>query len=151
MHIRLMTIADYEAVFQLWRSTPGMGLNQQDDSPEGISRYLQRNPQTCFVALEGNAIIGVILGGHDGRRGFIYHLAVTPAHRKKGIGKALVETALEALKGQGINKVALVVLHKNDSGNAFWEKIGFTTRPDLVYRNKALTDLEYISSPGADH
>lgn len=151
MHIRLMTIADYDAVFQLWRSTPGMGLNQQDDSLEGISRYLLRNPQTCFVAREGTDIIGVILGGHDGRRGFIYHLAVAFPHRKKGIGKALVETALQALKGQGINKVALVVFNKNDSGNAFYEKIGFTTRPDLVYRNRALTDLEYISNPGADH
>jgi hypothetical protein len=51
-----------------------MGLNNLDDSPEGIARYLQRNPSTCFAAEEEGELVGVILSGHDGRRGFIYHL-----------------------------------------------------------------------------
>lgn len=71
MKIRLMTAQDYDAVYQLWLNTPGMGLNNMDDSCEGINKYLQRNPLTCFVAEEKESIIGVILSGHDGRRGFI--------------------------------------------------------------------------------
>ena len=141
MHIRLMTAADYAQVYALWRSTPGMGLNNLDDCAEGIARYLQRNPTTCFVAEEVGALIGTILSGHDGRRAFIYHLAVAAPYRRQGIGKALVEAALEALRAEGIHKAALVVMANNASGNAFWEQLGFTTRPDLVYRNRKLDEL----------
>lgn len=69
MQIRTMTIQDYEQVYALWLSTPGMGLNDKDDSPEGIARYLQRNPTTCFVAEENGVVIGALLSGHGGRRG----------------------------------------------------------------------------------
>jgi ribosomal protein S18 acetylase RimI-like enzyme len=141
MHIRLMTAADYPQVYALWRSTPGMGLNNLDDSAEGIARYLQRNPTTCFVAEEAGTLIGTILSGHDGRRAFIYHLAVAAPYRRQGIGKALVEAALEALRAEGIHKAALVVMADNAAGNAFWEQLGFTTRPDLVYRNRELDIL----------
>lgn len=141
MNIRTMTIADYEAVYALWLSCKGMGLNNLDDSREGIERYLNRNPETCFVAEENGKIVGVILSGNDGRRGFIHHTAVSPEHRRKGIATALVDTALEALRGLGINKTALVVFVRNAEGNAFWESVGFTSREDLVYRNKALTEM----------
>ena len=83
MHIRLMIPADYPQVYALWRSTPGMGLNNLDDSEEGITRYLQRNPTTCFVAEEAGALIGTVLSGHDGRRAFIYHLAVAAPYRRQ--------------------------------------------------------------------
>lgn len=141
MHIRLMTIADYEAVYALWLSCKGMGLNDVDDSREGIEKYLSRNPNTCFVAQAEGRIAGVILSGHDGRRGFIHHTAVHPDCRKMGMGKMLVDTALSALKEEGISKVALVVFSHNESGNAFWEKMGFTERQDLAYRNLALREL----------
>ena len=74
--IRIMTISDYEQVYALWLSIPGMGLNNLDDSKEGIEKYLKRNPSTCFVAEKNDSIIGVILSGHDGRRGYIHHTAV---------------------------------------------------------------------------
>ena len=116
-----------------------MGLNPYDDSEEGLRRYLARNPPTCFVAREKDGkVIGSILAGHDGRRAFIYHLAVAMESRKMGVGKSLVDAAVKALQAEGIAKAALVVFADNDAGNAFWEKIGFTTRPDLVYRNKAI-------------
>ena len=146
MHIRLMTAADYPQVYALWRSTPGMGLNNLDDSDEGITRYLQRNPTTCFVAEDDSAIIGAILCGHDGRRAFIYHLAVAEPYRRQGVGKALVEAALAALRAEGIHKAALVVMANNPTGNAFWEQLGFTTRPDLVYRNHELDELKYLDT-----
>ena len=141
MRIRKMCIGDYEQVYRLWLSCPGMGLNNLDDSREGIERYLARNPDTCFVAEMEDRIVGVILAGHDGRRGYIHHTAVSPAHRREGIGRTLAETALEALRGLGINKSALVVFDRNEDGNAFWEKMGFADRQDLVYRNKALAEM----------
>lgn len=141
MHLRLMALSDYDAVYALWLSCKGMGLNDVDDSREGIEKYLKRNPETCFVAEEDGQLAGVILSGHDGRRGYIHHTAVHPLFRQMGIGKALVQAALAALKKEGISKVALVVFARNEKGNAFWEKMGFTLRTDLAYRNLALREL----------
>ena len=145
-NVRAMTMDDYDAVYQLWRNTPGMGLNTTDDSREGISAYLKRNPTTCFVAEEGDRIVGVILSGHDGRRGFIHHTAVYGERQKNGIGSALVERAMQALELEGIHKVALVVFARNEKGNAFWEKRGFTRRDDLVHRNRSITELTRIDT-----
>ena len=141
MTIRAMTIADYDAVYALWLSCKGMGLNNLDDSRDGIERFLNRNPETCFVAEKSGEVVGVIIAGNDGRRGYIYHTAVNPDYRRQGIAKRLVDTALEALKNLGINKAALVVFDRNSDGNSFWENAGFTVRDDLVYRNKTLTDI----------
>lgn len=146
MNIRVMTIDDYDKVYALWLSCAGMGLNNLDDSREGIAKYLERNPETCFVAEEAGNIAGVIIAGNDGRRGYIYHTAVSPDYRRRGIGSELVDAALDALKKLGINKAALVVFAKNENGNAFWEKIGFTGRDDLVYRNKSLADFVRIDT-----
>ena len=146
MNIRIMTINDYEAVYALWMSCAGMGLNNLDDSREGIDKFLKRNPDTCFVAENDTGIVGIIIAGNDGRRGYIYHTAVHPEYRKRGIGKALVEKAMEALKSCGINKAALVVFERNDTGNAFWERMGFAAREDLVYRNKEITKLVRIDT-----
>lgn len=139
--LRNMTINDYEAVYDLWISTPGMGLNNLDDSKEGIEKYLKRNPTSCFVAVIRGEIIGVILAGHDGRRGFIYHTAVHIAHRNQGVARALVANAMNALELEGVYKVALVVFDENKIGNEFWEKLGFSQRLDLVYRNKGIREL----------
>jgi ribosomal protein S18 acetylase RimI-like enzyme len=146
MEIRKLTINDYEEIYELWMSTPGMGLNDIDDSKSGIDKYMKRNPNTCFVAVVSGKIVGVILSGHDGRRGYIHHTAVSITSRNKGIGSALIDTALKALKDEGIHKVALVVFKGNDIGNTFWEQKGFGTREDLSYRNKALTDLKRIDT-----
>lgn len=144
--IRVMTISDYEGIYDLWINTPGMGLNTTDDSREGIEKYLKRNPTSSFVAEYEGRIVGVIMAGHDGRRGYIHHTAVLPAWRKRGVAKALVEHAMEALEQEGIHKVALVVFQNNALGNDFWEKIGFTRRDDLVYRNKNIHALNRIDT-----
>ncbi len=140
MNIRLMTLSDYEAVYSLWTNTAGIGMRSLDDSQSGISKFLKRNPATNFVAENDGEIAGVILCGHDGRRGYIYHTAVNADYRKQGIGKALVETALNALRNEGIHKVALVAFQTNELGNAFWKALGFNERKDLVYRNFSLND-----------
>ena len=141
MNIRKITINDYDEVYALWISCAGMGLNSLDDSREGIDKFIKRNPETCFVAECDDQIVGAIIVGNDGRRGYIYHTAVKSQYRKRGIARQLVETAMRELKRCGINKVALVAFDKNESGNAFWEKLGFTVREDLVYRNKALAEM----------
>ena len=141
-----MEISDYKSVYNLWISCKGMGLNDVDDSENGISRFLERNPETCFVAIDNNEIVGVILCGNDGRRGYIYHTAVKPSKRNKGIGTKLVDEAMKAFEDIGITKVALVVFEKNEIGNAFWENKGFTPREDLVYRNKQITEMIRIDT-----
>ena len=115
--VRVMTIEDYDGVYALWRSTPGMGLNTADDSRAGIARYLARNPDTSFVAEADGQLAGVILAGHDGRRGYIHHTAVLPDYRGRGIGRALVDHAMAALEQAGIHKAALVAFTRNTGGN----------------------------------
>ena len=144
--IRVMTISDYDGVYHLWLNTPGMGLNATDDSKEGIEKFLKRNPTTNFVAEYNSEIVGVIMAGHDGRRGYIYHTAILPSYRNKGLAKQLVDCAISALDKEGINKVALVAFKKNDIGNGFWEHIGFIEREDLIYRNKNIHALERIDT-----
>ena len=146
IHIRVMQPEDYEKVYALWMSCKNMGFNNIDDSRDGILKYLKRNPGTSFVAMKGDAIAGVILAGHDGRRGFIHHMAVSEACRRQGIASALLTHAMEALKAESINKVACLVFRRNDAGNAFWESQGFTERHDLAYRNKALAELIRIDT-----
>lgn len=140
MNIRVMTIADYDGICDVWKDHDG--INPVDDSLEGFAKYLKRNPTTSFVAEDNGRIVGTILAGHDGRRGLFHHVVVLPEYRGKGIGKMLAESAMEALKKEGVTKVLLVVFKDNDSGNGFWEHIGFTARNDLVYRNKYTNDVK---------
>ena len=146
MIIRKMTIEDYDRVYALWESCTGMGLSSVDDSREGIGKYLKRNPSTCFVAVKEHSVVGVILSGHDGRRGFIHHLAVSEECRRQQIATNLVKHALSALQSEGINKVALLAFNYNEAGNAFWENQGFTARSDVTYRNKALVEMVRIDT-----
>lgn len=135
MEIVEMKISNYEDIFKLWTSTHGMGLRNLDDSKEGIDKFLRRNPTTNFIAEEDGKIVGSILCGHDGRRGYIYHTAVDMRYRGKGIGKKLVNSVINALKREGINKAALVVFTNNEVGNGFWRTMGWEKREDLNYYN----------------
>ncbi len=131
--IRSFTIKDYDEVYQLWKSTPGVGLRTMDDSKEGIQRFLERNPTTNFVAEEDGHIIGVILGGHDGRRGYIYHACVEESYRRRSIGSGLLERMITAMKGERITRLGLVCFTKNSGGNEFWSGLGWEQRSDLNY------------------
>ena len=141
--LRNVTIEDYDLIYNLWISTEQSkrALNPVDDSREGIEKYLNRNPNTCFLAfdeLEPDRIAGVILTGHDGRRAIIHHLCVHPDHRRKGIADMLVKAAEDALQKEGINKIFGLVFKDNDIANAFWESEGYSLRTNLNYRNKSL-------------
>lgn len=146
MIIRKMVISDYDKVYDLWMSCRNMGFNNLDDSREGIDKFLKRNPDTSFVSEENSVLTGVILAGNDGRRGYIYHMSVSEAYRRQGIGTKLVDTCLSALEKEGINKVALLVFRYNEAGNAFWEKQGFALREDIAYRNRTLCEMIRIDT-----
>ena len=140
--IRKATIDDYDALYELWNSTEQSrrALNPVDDSREGIERYLKRNPDTCFVAVKNEQVIGVILTGHDGRRGIVHHMCVHPDYRRMGIARKLVSMAEDALKKEGIQKVFGLVFKDNDAANTFWEAQGYSLRTNLNYRNKSLNE-----------
>ena len=141
INYRVMRPSDSDGAYALWTSCKNMGLNNLDDSREGIARFLARNPSTCFIALDGEAVAGAVLAGHDGRRGYIYHACVGEAWRRRGVGAKLVSLCLDALKAEGIHKVALVAFTRNESANAFWQRMGFDRREDLTYRNRALSEI----------
>ena len=140
--IKLMTIDDYEALFMLWKNTPNMGLRSLDDSRDGISRFLNRNPNTNFVACEDNKLVGAILCGHDGRRGYIYHTVVLPEYRRRGIASSLIETAVEALRKEEITRVCLNVMESNEQGKKFWLSKGWDKKTFLGFYSRAITDKE---------
>jgi N-acetylglutamate synthase len=125
-----MTIVDYGRVLTLWKRTPGMGLNDAD-SMGGIRVFLERNSGFSFICEENNKIVGTILCGHDGRRGFIYHLAVDEIYRKQGIGRKLTQLSLDRLHEIGIAKCHLFVYRDNKEAEFFYEREGWQKRTTL--------------------
>jgi putative acetyltransferase len=136
--IREMSIDDYEEVFYLWSITEGIGLNDSD-TRENIEIFLRRNAGLSVVA-EGDdgKIVGALLCGHDGRRGYFHHLAVNCTDRNKGIGKSLVEFCLCKLKEARIEKCHLFAFANNLEGIHFWEHLGFSSRKNLIILSKEL-------------
>jgi putative acetyltransferase len=129
--LREMTIADYDPVLTLWQASEGVGLSGDDERP-AIERYLAQNPGMSFVAIDNGRLVGAVLCGHDGRRGCLHHLAVAPSCRCKGIGRQLVDRCLKALAAADIDKCHLFVFGANTPAVAFWKRIGWTQRVDLV-------------------
>jgi N-acetylglutamate synthase len=128
---REMVIEDYPQVFELWENTVNIGLNETD-SEENTRKFLHRNPGMSFIAVSGNKIIGTILCGHDGRRGYIYHMAVDKEFRRKGIGNKLLELCLKRLSEENIKRCHIFVFKKNKKGFLFWENAGFRKRNDII-------------------
>lgn len=142
--IKKMTMDDYQDLFTMWKSTPNMGLRSLDDSKEGISAFLRRNPETNFVAYEDQRAVGAILCGHDGRRGYIYHTVVLPKYRGRGIASSLVEAAVKALQAEGITRVCLNVMETNEQGKEFWLKKGWEKKEFLGFYSKSITEKENL-------
>jgi putative acetyltransferase len=130
-----MTIEDFAEVHALWEKCEGVGLDDLD-TRENIGKYLDRNPGLSFVARDGGKLVGAVLCGHDGRRGYLHHLAVAHEYRRRGIGKALVDRCLSGLKSIGIQKCNIFVFGENDDALAFWVKDGWVDRSDLRFMQK---------------
>ena len=135
--IREFCISDYDAALALWQSAEGVGLNESD-TKSAIAAFLKRNPGLSFVATEKNKIVGTALCGHDGRRGYLHHLAVAKQNRKIGIGKALIEACLTALRRNAIPKCNIFLFSTNREGKAFWTQNGWRHRDDLEVLQKAI-------------
>ncbi|TVP42656.1 MAG: GNAT family N-acetyltransferase, partial [Halomonas sp.] len=131
MHYRTMTINDYDAAIALWGESEGVRLRDAD-SREGIEKYLQRNPSLSFLAEVEGKLVGTIMAGHDGKRGYIQHLSVASAHRRAGIATKLVSFCLEALKNEGILKSHLMILPENKAAQKFWANQGWAYRSDIL-------------------
>jgi putative acetyltransferase len=129
--IRPFSMEAYDEVYALWQATPGVGLSSADGRDE-IGRYLARNPGLSFVAEQDGRLVGAVLCGHDGRRGFIHHLAVRPEARRQGLGGRLVRACLGGLRAAGIQKCHLFVFGANVEAIAFWKAAGWVSRDELV-------------------
>ena len=140
MQILDFTMKDYQKVIALWKSCEGIGLSNAD-SEDSIKAYLKRNCGMSFVARNKDEIIGAVLCGHDGRRGYLHHLAVHADFRNQGIGRSLVEKCISALHSIGIQKCHLFIFNSNENGIRFWEKIGWTHRKDIGVISKEIQFL----------
>ncbi len=127
-----MTLDDYDAVMALLATIEGVGMRDADDR-DGIARYLARNPGMSFVAVDGGArIVACLFGGHDGRRGHLYHLAVATGLRGQGIARRLVNAAIEALARDGVAKSHVDVFAGNTLAQDVWTRLGWRRRDDLL-------------------
>lgn len=137
--LRPLLLADYAAAIRLWQQCDGVQLRDADSEP-AIARYLARNPGLSFAAECNGVLVGTVLAGHDGRRGYLHHLAVDTAARRGGIASALVDAALAALRSEGIGKVHIMVLATNTEAQSFWCARGFSTRGDITLMSYTAID-----------
>jgi ribosomal protein S18 acetylase RimI-like enzyme len=142
---------DYDDAIALWEKTPGMGLSAADERGR-ISAFLNRNPGLSFAARaadrrsaaggpkggEKGRLVGTVLGGTDGRRGYLYHLAVDPEYRRLGLGSGLASRCLGAFKAAGLDKCHLMLINGNVLGESFWKALGWTLREDILLFSKNL-------------
>jgi len=135
--IEQMFPSDYDEVIALWKNSKGISVDESD-SRDGIRSFLSRNPSMSCVAREGGILVGAVLGGHDGRRGYLHHLAVAQSHRGRGIGRLLAENVLAALAVKGIIKCHLFVRTDNAEARRFWSHAGWRQRDDIVMMTQLL-------------
>jgi ribosomal protein S18 acetylase RimI-like enzyme len=135
--LREFTIDDYDAAYSLWEGAEGIGLSEAD-SRANIASFLLRNPGLSFVAAEEGLLVGALLCGSDGRRGFLHHLAVAKSHRRAGVGRGLVDRCIAALARIGMRKCHIFVLTDNVEGQRFWQRIGWEERTTLLVMSKGI-------------
>lgn len=137
--IREFTLDDYDIVYKLWEnSKPGIGLGRSDTREE-IAKKLQHDPDLFLVAEAGKQIVGTVIGGYDGRRGIIYHLAVEQTYRRNGIGKMLMAEIEKRLADKGCLKSYLLVTRENPDVIKFYQRLGWETM-DVTLMGKTLIE-----------
>jgi len=132
-----LTMDDYDDVVAFWRSQEGVGLNESDGKRQ-IAGYLTRNPGMSFIVREAGKVVGAVLCGHDGRRGYLHHLAVASSHRRKGLGRSLVARCLKSLRRAGIQRCNIFLFADNPQGRSFWQSIGYRPRADLLLMQRSI-------------
>lgn len=139
--IRAFAPRDIDAAVRLWSVTEGLGVGP-GDSPQALARFLDRNPGLSLVAVaagpEPREVVAAILCGHDGRRGFIYRLAVARSHRRSGLAAELARRCFAGLAAAGIERCIILVQEDNVVAREFWRAVGGRFRRDLVAFSKDL-------------
>jgi ribosomal protein S18 acetylase RimI-like enzyme len=131
-----MTMDDYDAVIDLWRSLPGMGLSKSDE-PGEIERFLDSNPETVLVMTRDGVVIGSVLGGFDGRRGYLYHLAVREEDQGRGYGTLLLAELERRFENLGAMRLHLMIYIDNEAAE-FYRRRGWWVRDELNIMSKDL-------------
>lgn len=140
---------DLPAMLELWRSIPGLGVGSGDDE-ESLSLFLEKNPSTCFLLKERGCLLGTVLGGFDGRRGYIYHLAVHPEYQGQGYGRALLAQVLCELRKLKASKVHLFAFNDNQQAARLYQQQGWDRRQDIQVFSMDIAELKSVSNNRAD-
>lgn len=122
--LRTGSTADIEAVLALWRSAASVPT--VSDTREALAALLTRDPRALVVAELGGAVVGSVIAGWDGWRGNVYRLAVSPEHRRNGIGSALVREAERRLRDRGASRMSAIVVDDDPAAIGFWHASGLT-------------------------
>lgn len=146
MHIRELTLDDYDAALQLWEGAEHLG----PVPPEEVELKLRRDPELFLVAEDDGALVGVVMGAFDGRRAWIFRLAVDSRRRREGIGAALVDELERRATAMGAPRLNLLVFPDNLAGQRFWESLGYATT-DVVLGSKALVEQASDQAAGDGH
>ncbi len=144
MNIVTMKKNDYDELTALWNSFPGTTMTGAD-SRKDFEKFLSRNGDYCFSGFENANLIGSVMAGNDGRRGYIYHLAVGQSQQGKGTGMKLMTASENALKDAGIEKIHLFI-YTDNTAIEFYEKTGWHRRSDIAVMSKVLIGDEYLGT-----
>ena len=126
IQIKPMIETDFDEVMVLWNNSQGLHMSgEYTETTEGFAKFLERNPGNSFVARDQNKLVGAVFGSHDGRRGYITHMAVAQEYRRHGVGRSLVKHVVDSLKSAGISRIGIFVLKSNPQAEVFWISAGF--------------------------
>ena len=145
IQISEMSVNHIQAALEMWAHIEGMGLSSADE-PVALKRFLLQNPGLSFVAEKEGRLLGTCLCGSDGRRGYLYHLAVIPQYRRQGLGSTLVQKVFKALYERDIHKCHIMVFATNETGLKFWQADGWVRRPEIVLMSR---DVEVYDTSSA--
>ena len=130
MKIEKFSMKYYDDVVQLWNKA-GISVGSSDSKKE-IERMLERNPNLFLIGKIKENIIAVVMGGFDGRRGYVHHLAIDPIYQKKGYGKKLVDDLISEFRRIGVHKIHLFIEKQNEAVVDFYSNLGWQIRNDLI-------------------
>ncbi len=129
-----MREGDVDALVALWDAT---GLTRPWNDPRADIALARRGPHsTILVARDGEAVVGSVMVGHDGHRGWIYYLAVAPSHAKRGLGRGLSAVAEDWLRTRGVPKLMLLVRPENEAVRGFYGALGYVEEPRIVFSKR---------------
>jgi ribosomal protein S18 acetylase RimI-like enzyme len=137
IEIRIMKVSDIPASIELWKNMKGLAIRGSDNIRD-LSEHVKMNFKHNFVAVIHDQLIGTVLGGFDGRRGYIYHMAVHENFRKQNIGKELMDRCFQSFREINVTKCHMMVLKDNTLAQEFYTRIGCELRTEILVFSKTL-------------